>query len=84
MHFRYCETWAIGRGPVSDRLCLAEGPGLGFFEWVWETASDKVLGPGFVGSAWLGIVRRRRWVTYDRHLNGLLQGGMRGWTRFEW
>jgi hypothetical protein len=57
---------------------------LGFFQWNWVTASDHVLGPAeTTGSLWLGIVRRRRQIIYERE-GGVFGGvgGFRAWSMF--
>lgn len=53
---------------------------LGVFEWVWVTANDDVEGPAeTTGSFWLGLVRRRRQIIYERE--GAI-GGFRAWSKF--
>lgn len=53
---------------------------LGFFKWVWKTARTDELGPSqLVGTPWLGIVRRRRRIIYERVGAA---GGLRAFSRF--
>jgi hypothetical protein len=57
---------------------------VGFFHWNWVTANDDVQGPAeTTGSLWLGIVRRRRRIIYER-AGGVfgVPGGFRAWSRF--
>jgi hypothetical protein len=53
---------------------------LSFFQWNWVTANDDVVGPAeTTGSLWLGLVRRRRRVIYQRVGS---VGGFRAWSCF--
>ena len=74
-------TAAACGSPVRIRHQYRE---LGFFSWNWVTASDHVLGPAEVtGTLWLGIVRRRRRIIYQRAggpFGG--PGGFRALSRF--
>src|SRR5215471_12890872 len=74
-------TAAACGSPVRIRHQYRE---LGFFSWNWVTASDHVLGPSEVtGTLWLGLVRRRRRIIYQRSggpFGG--PGGFRALSRF--
>jgi hypothetical protein len=54
---------------------------LKLFQWKWVTCNDDVLGPMQVaqGTLWLGLVRRRRQIVYERQ-GGI--GGFRAWSMF--
>jgi hypothetical protein len=80
---RKCATASVAAcgSPVRIRHQYRE---LGFFQWNWVTASDHVVGPAeTTGSLWLGIVRRRRQIIYERE-GGVFGGvgGFRAWSRF--
>jgi hypothetical protein len=53
---------------------------LGFFTWNWKTANNDLVGPSnWIGTVWLGIIRRRRRIVY-KHEEDI--GGFRAWSKF--